>query len=164
MVKRSGTHYICARCGSAYPSKEEAESCEARHDLMQRWQEGKIDDLAVAQGLGLPTGTPEEQAVSLRSVANLLQKGADTSLKASTMIGAYMREAPPVFKAATKIFSNGAVQVPAEIRGIWGVKDGDFLFWYKQGDIFIVAPSQGVSPQHRRPHFTGPARNYPSPP
>jgi len=163
MVKVHGGVYVCTVCNTAYPSRDEAAACEVRHDLIQRWYEGKVDDLAVAQGLGLPTDTPEHKAVSLRSVRNMLQKGADTSLAADTMIGADMREAPPVFKAATKIFSNGAVQVPAELRGTWGVKDGDFLFWYRQGDTVIVAP-QTYTAQHRQPHFVGPTREHPSPP
>jgi len=162
MVKVSGSSYVCEGCRSAYPTRLEAEACEFRHDLMQRWKEGKIDDLAVAQGIGLPTGTPEEKAVSLRSVRNLLQKGADISLRAETLVGSYMREAPPVFKAVTKIFSNGAVQVPAEIRGLWGVKDGDFLFWYRQGDHIIVT-SENYNASHRQPHFIG-GKEHPSPP
>lgn len=162
MTKKQGKAYVCEGCGTAYPTKLEADACESKHRLLEMWQEGKVDDLAVAQGLGLPTETPHERESSLRSVRNMLMKGADASLSADTLRGAAMREAPPIFMNATKIFSNGATQVPAEIRGIWGVKDGDFLFWYRQGDTILVAP-QAYTAQHRQPHFMYQGKE-PSPP
>ena len=163
MVKIQGEVYICDRCRTAYPTKVDAEKCEARHRLIEMWREGKIDDLAVARGLGLPTDTPEQIKSSLRSVANLLQKGADTSLSADTMVGATMRESPPILVGVTKIHGDGRTQIPATIRGIWGVKDEDFVFWYRQGDHVLLAPQSYTAP-HRQPHFVGPSRELPSPP
>lgn len=164
MVKVSGASFVCEGCRTAYPSRDEAAVCEQRHDLMQRWREGKVDDLAVAQGLGLPVDTPENKAISLRSVRNMLQKGADTSLKAETLVGVTMREAPPLFVGTTRIHGDGRTQIPAAIRSAWGAKDDDFVHWYRQGDTIILVPHQQVAAPHRQPHFVGPTRELPSPP
>lgn len=163
MVKASGGSFVCEGCRTAYPSRDEAALCEQRHDLMQRWREGKVDDLAVAQGLGLPVDTPANKAISLRSVRNMLQKGADTSLKAETLVGASMRESPPIFMGTTKIHGDGRTQIPATIRSLWGLKDDDFVHWYRQGDSILITP-QSYTASHRQPHFVGPSRELPSPP
>jgi len=163
LVKIQGEHYVCERCRTAYPSREEADTCESRHRLIQMWHEGKVDDLAVARGLGLPTDTPEHTKTSLMSVKNLLQKGADTTLRAETMTGTSMRVAPPILVAVTKVYGDGRTQIPAEIRVTWAVKDEDFVFWYRQGDNIILAPQSQMAP-HRQPHFVGPSRELPSPP
>jgi len=63
----------------------------------------------------------------------------------------------------TKIHGDGRTQIPATIRAIWGVRDEDFVFWYRQGDQILLAPQSYTAP-HRQPHFVGPTREYPSPP
>jgi len=155
--------YVCSGCGAGYSTKKQVERCEGRHRLFTLWGEGKVDDLAVAEGLGLPTDTPEAKKTSLRSVRNMLMKGADSSLSVETLRGVSMRVAPPIFMAVTKIHGDGRVQVPAEIRGIWGAADGDFVFWYRQGDTILLTPSHSEA-QHRKPHYTYTGEEQPAPP
>lgn len=162
VTKKRGAAYVCEGCGSAYLTRGEAETCEGKHTLFRRWEKGEVDDLEVAEGLGLPVDTPHDKEVSLRSVRNMLQGGADTSLKADTMKGAVMREAPPVLVAVTKLHGDGRVQVPVAVRNIWGVGDGDFVFWYRQGDAILLGPSHTEAP-HRQPHYTYKGKE-PSPP
>ncbi len=38
----------------------------------------------------------------------------------------------------TEIHSNGRVQVPVEIRRMWGVQDRDNVYWFIDGDDVIL--------------------------
>lgn len=163
MVRAHGAGFVCEGCGTFHPRREDAQACEERHHLISLWAEGKVDDLAVAQGLGLPTDTPQALASSMRSLRGMLRAGADASLSSDSIRGASMREAPPVFVNTTQIHSEGRTQIPASLRAAWGVKDGDFLFWYRQGDMIIVTPYQSFAP-HRQPRFSYKGKEQPSPP
>lgn len=101
-----------------------------RRKAFQDYADGRIDELKLAKTLGYPTETKAEQVDAIQRIRDMTTP----------------QNPPRPFTGGTGVFidnttvsSGGKTQIPAAIRNMWKLKDGDKLHWFeKNGDIIMV--------------------------
>ena len=101
-----------------------------RRKAFQDYAAGNIDELELAKKLGFPTETKAEKENAIQAIRDM-STPQNPPRPWTGGVG--------VFIDNTTVTSGGKSQIPAAIRNMWKIKDGDKLLWFnKNGDIIIV--------------------------
>jgi len=114
-----------------------------KRKAFQDYHEGKLDELGLAKKInfGFPMETEAEKADVIQRIRDMTTGGRDHTFSTKEP-----GRPPRPFTGGTGVFidnttltSGGKTQIPAVIRNMWKIKDGDKLHWFqKNGDIVIV--------------------------
>jgi len=105
------------------------------------YAEGKIDELKLAKILGFPTETEAKRKESIQKIEDMTTGGRDHTFqpKAPGRPPRPFTGGVGTFIGNTTVTSGGKTQIPAAIREMWKLKDGDIVLWFeKNGDIIII--------------------------
>lgn len=101
--------------------------------MLQKYANGQVDELVLAEFLGLDVSTDKAKMMAISSIRNMdirSQKTASQKVSAT------------VFKGATLVTGNGRIQIPVKIREALGLVDGDLGLWYEIDGFYILSKEQ----------------------
>lgn len=127
--------WFCNGCGAFYQEKEYAVACEARHQALSDYAEGRITELDLAAALGLDVSTPRARDGAIASVRNMFPSGSDGD---SLSRQAPFSEAVGTQLGITAVHSDGRVQIPHRIRRRFKIEDGMLIYWYVKGGQILL--------------------------
>ena len=142
----TGTGWICDTCRTPHHYKRDASFCEKHHVIQAAWSSNEVTDQQYAEFLGVTVESVREMTLGGTSIRF---EPKQPGVKAAQFYGS-----KGVFINVTQVHSQGRTQIPHQIRGALGLKDGDYLYWYKGPDGMYYIDNRPITQNPMGGKFT----------